>query len=172
MGWFSSACSWVSDTVSSVCSAAASVLSSVASVASGVLSLAKVLPILPPQVEAFLLAVKVIDIVCKALGILDADENTEDLGDRAMQAEEAGIKPENFETYQEYKATIDAFELDPEKSEKYKPEEKVAAGLGVEFWALEDKFGKGAGDLLTHMVKDGVDGRLLRMLSIGRSGRG
>ncbi len=75
-----------------------------------------------------------------------------------MQAEEAGIKPENFETYQEYKATIDAFELDPEKSEKYKPEEKVAAGLGVEFWALEDKFGKGAGDLLTHMVKDGVDG--------------
>ncbi len=66
MGWFSSACSWVSDTVSSVCSAAASVLSSVASVASGVLSLAKVLPILPPQVEAFLLAVKVIDIVCKA----------------------------------------------------------------------------------------------------------
>ena len=158
MGWFSSACSWVSDTVSSVCSAAASVLSSVASVASGVLSLAKVLPILPPQIEVFLKVVAAIDAVCKVLGILDADENTEDLGDRAMQAEEEGIKPENFETYKEYKATIDAFELDPEKSEKYKPEEKVAAGLGVEFWALEDKFGKGAGDLLTHMVKDGVDG--------------
>lgn len=151
MGWLSDACSWVSDAVSSV-------FSSVASVASGVLALAKVLPILPPQVEAFLLAVKVIDVVCKALGILDADDSTEDLGDRVLQAEEAGIKPENFETYQEYKAAIDSFELDPEKSDKYKPEEKVAAGLGVEFWALEDKFGKGAGDLLTHMVKDGVEG--------------
>lgn len=158
MGWFSSACSWVSDTVSSVCSAAASVLSSVASVASGVLSLAKVLPILPPQIEVFLKVVAAIDAVCKVLGILDADENTEDLGDRAMQAEEAGIKPENFETYKDYKAAIDAFELDPEKSKTYKTEEKVAAGLGVEFWALEDKFGKGAGDLLTHMVKDGVEG--------------
>lgn len=158
MGFWSSVGSAISSACSAVYSAASSVLSSVASVASGVLSLAKVLPILPPQVEAFLKVVAAIDAVCKVLGILETDESTEDLGDRAMQAEEAGIKPENFETYQEYKAAIDAFELDPEKSEKYTPEEKVAAGLGVEFWALEDKFGKGAGDLLTHMVKDGVEG--------------
>ncbi|MBK6757521.1 MAG: hypothetical protein IPG70_07835 [Moraxellaceae bacterium] len=157
MGFFSDVCSAVGSFVSGVCSAAVSVFNGVASVATGVLSLAKVLP-LPPQVEAFLLVVKVIDIVCKALGILDADDSTEDLGDRALQAEEAGIKPENFETYQEYKAAIDNFQLDPEKSAKYKTEEKMAAGLGVEFWALEDKFGQGAGDLLTHMVKDGVEG--------------
>lgn len=158
MGWVSSICSAVSSCVSAVCSAASSVLSSVASVASGVLSLAKVLPVFPPQVEAFLLVVKVIDSVCKALGIIEADEDTEELGDRALQADEAGIKPENFATYQEYVTAIRNFELNPEKSEKYKPEEKIAAGLGVEYWALEEKFGKGSGDLLTHMVRDGIDG--------------
>lgn len=162
MGLWDSVCSAVSSCVSAVCSAASSVLSSIASVAGGVLSLAKVLPILPPQVEAFLLVVKVIDAVCKALGILGKDESTEDLGDRAMQADEAGIKPEKYTTYQEYKADIDNFKLDPEKTAENKSEAKLAAtmaaGLGVEFWAMEEKFGKGAGDLLTHVVKDGVAG--------------
>ena len=92
MGFWSSLGSAVSSCVSAVCSAASSVLSSIASVAGGVLSLAKALPILPPQVEAFLLVVKVIDTVCKALGILGKDESTEDLGDRAMQAEERARK--------------------------------------------------------------------------------
>ena len=157
MGLFSSICSAVSSAFSSACSALSSVFSGVASMASGVLSLARVLP-LPPQIEAFFLAVKLIDVVCKALGIIETDESTEEMGDRALQAEEAGIRPEDYPTYKEYVAAIRNFELDPEKTEKYKPEEKMAAGLSVEYWGLEERFGTGAGDLLTHMVKDSYQG--------------
>ena len=131
MGWLSSAWDSVCSFTSGVCSVAKDVFVGVASVASGVLSLARVLP-LPPQIEAFFLAVQVIDIVCKALGLLEADETNEDFGGRVLQAEETGIHPEEYPTYLEYVAAIRNVELDPEKSAKYKPEEKMAAGLGAE----------------------------------------
>ncbi|MBP9726611.1 MAG: hypothetical protein KBD83_03995 [Gammaproteobacteria bacterium] len=156
MGWLSSAWDSVCSFTSGVCSVAKDVFVGVASVASGVLSLARVLP-LPPQIEAFFLAVQVIDIVCKALGLLEADETNEDFGGRVLQAEETGIHPEEYPTYLEYVAAIRNVELDPEKSAKYKPEEKMAAGLGVQYWGLEERVGAGTGELLTMIVKDGYN---------------
>lgn len=66
----------------------------------------------------------------KTLGIVKTDD-VEDLGDKALQAEDEGIKPENYDTYEEYAKTIDAFEINPEKSKQYSPEEKIAKGMDI-----------------------------------------
>ena len=68
---------------------------------------------------------KLLQAVGKALGLIKEEEKPEDLGDKALQAEEQGITPDKFKTYEEYANRIQNFELDPEKSKKYTPEEKM-----------------------------------------------
>ncbi len=68
---------------------------------------------------------KLLQAVGKALGLIKDEEKPEDLGDKALQAEEQGITPDKFKTYEEYANRIQNFELDPEKSKKYTPEEKM-----------------------------------------------
>lgn len=68
---------------------------------------------------------KLLQAVGKALGLIKEEEKPEDLGDKALQAEEQGITPDKFKTYEEYANRIQNFELDSEKSKKYTPEEKM-----------------------------------------------
>lgn len=98
--------------------------------------------------------IKVVDTIGRALGIWGEKETTDEMGDRALQAQEAGIRPEDYKTYEAYLKEIRGLELKPEKSKKYTAAEKVMAGMGVCYWGLDGKYGKGSGDLLTHIVKD------------------
>lgn len=153
----SGACSAIGSAFSSACSAIggafSAVFSSVAKVCSGVVSLAKVLP-LPGMLGVVVKAVTVLDAVFKVLGLLKPDEKTEELGDRVVQAHEAGIRPERFDSYDEYMQEIRAFELDPEKSEKITQLQKITSGLAVQTWGVEEKFGEGAGELVPVILKD------------------
>ena len=93
------------------------------------------------------LAVSAIDIgihVCKALGIIKKDMPPEELGERALQAQEKGIKPENYEgRYNEYLREIETIDLEPEA--RYSPEEKNEAAAQVMSWALVEHYGKDSG---------------------------
>ena len=93
------------------------------------------------------LAVSAIDIgihVCKALGIIKKDMPPEELGERALQAQEKGIKPENYEgRYNEYLREIETIDLEPEA--RYSPEEKNEAAAQVMSWALVERYGKDSG---------------------------
>lgn len=62
------------------------------------------------------LAIEVLSVV---LGLLDKDEKLEDMGDKAIQAKEAGINPEDFATYKEYAEAIKNFEVDPKNPKNY-----------------------------------------------------
>jgi hypothetical protein len=113
--------------------------------------------------------------VLKILGVFEEDDDVEDMGDRAIQAGEAGIKPENFDTYDEYMAEIRNFKLDPERSADLSSVEKLAAGLGIGAVGLEKKFDAPEGsmgvlwllaasnpafftaDRLVHLVKSGAN---------------
>ena len=84
--------------------------------------------------------------ICRNLGILKPDTEPEDLGDRALQAKEAGINPEDYDgRFEEYRDKIENFEIDPEKSNTYKTEQKIAAAGEVAGWALMDYYGKESG---------------------------
>lgn len=120
-------CSLVSSAVSVVSSIGSAFSSFAASVGSIVMSAINVVS-------------TVIQAVGVALGIIRPNENMEDLGDKALQAADAGIHPENFSKYDEYLAEIRAFEVNPDKSKSYTAEEKMLAGVGVTCKGIEEKF--------------------------------
>lgn len=131
MGWFSSACSFVSSAFSAACSAVSSIGSALSSFAVSVGSVV---------LSAISTVANIIQAVGTALGVLKPHENMEDLGDRALQAADAGIRPENFSKYDEYLAEIRAFNVNPDKSKSYTTEEKLLAGVGITCKGIEEKF--------------------------------
>ena len=158
MGWFSDACSAVSSAFSSVCSAVSSACSSVLSGISNVLnsssgSFITALALALPISGALAKAITAIDVISKILGMLEPNETTEEIGDRAIQAQEAGISPENYATYQEYSAAIKSFELDPKRSAEISDLDKKLAGIATQAWAYEEKFGVDGVGLLTKTVE-------------------
>lgn len=81
-----------------------------------------------------------VQALCKVLGIGQPEENVEDLGNRALQAEDAGITPEAYERYADYVDAIKNFKLDPEKSKEIDPEAKALKGLELNIIALQEKY--------------------------------
>lgn len=136
MGWFSSACSFISSACSVVCSAACSVvrgvgsaLSSFASAAVGLvgslatkaanfvglittLPLGPLGPILGPILQDVMIrfVVKAIEYIAKKLGIIKEQEKVEEVGYRVeeAQAHEDWKKQEEFKTFEEYYAYLKA----------------------------------------------------------------
>lgn len=82
--------------------------------------------------------------IAKALGLIESEEKVEDLGDKAIQAEEHGIKPEDFSTYSEYVKSVEDFETDSERSKEISEDEKALKSIeltsGVTIEHFGDKF--------------------------------
>lgn len=85
--------------------------------------------------------VNIIIGIVKGLGIVQPEENATDLGDKALQAEEAGIKPENYDSYEEYLKAVEKFETNPERSAEIKEEEKLQKGAEVMTATLIERYG-------------------------------
>ncbi len=138
MGFWSSVGSAISSGFSAVCSAVSSIGSAAVSFARECLP--KVGTILTTLGGSLGMVANVVVAVCQILSILRQDESAEDLGDRALQAAENGIRPENFDRYDDYLDSIRKFEINPEKSAQYSPDTKAAAGMQVAISSLEDRF--------------------------------
>ena len=125
--------------IASVCSAVVSAVSSIGPAASAFCT--SVLPKIVPALETIGSVIRgVANTVLQILGIFKPDEDVEDMGDRAIQAGEAGIKPDKFDNLEEYMDEIRNFKLDPEKSAQMSGVEKIAAGLAIGATGLEKKF--------------------------------
>ena len=83
---------------------------------------------------------KLVRAIGKALGLIKEDEKPEDLGDKALQAEEQGITPDKFKSYEEYANRIQNFELDPEKSKNYSTEDKMKKAMEVYSKLIAEKY--------------------------------
>ena len=98
---------------------------------------------------------KVLVSIAKALGLIeDKSIETEELGDKVLQAEMEGIKPENYNTYKEYMKAIEEFELDPEKSKKWTETEKIEKGIEITSELLVETYGEDIEDILVEVVKN------------------
>lgn len=82
----------------------------------------------------------ILTVIGKALGLIKPETQVDELGDKALQAEEAGITPDKFETYSAYVKAIDGFQLDPEKSKQISLEQKVEKGIEVTVGVAKEKF--------------------------------
>jgi len=95
-------------------------------------------PIIEIGLEVLKAVVSAIEAFAKELGIIEEDDNPEDLGDRALQSD---MQPEEFDEYPEYLSYIKSFDLDPEKTLAFSEEEKLAAGALVIEKGIEDRTG-------------------------------
>ena len=78
----------------------------------------------------------VIQKIGQALGLVEEDEKCEDLGARALNAEEAGVLPENFASFDEYLEEIKKFP--PETSRPM--EERLSKGAELIMGAITEKY--------------------------------
>lgn len=76
----------------------------------------------------------------KQLGLINKGTDAEDLGDKALQAEEQGISPENYDSFEEFVNSLDDFEKDPLKTEKYSEEDKLKKGVEVATSLIAEKY--------------------------------
>ena len=154
-GAFSAACSAVGGAISSafgsVSSAFNSVVSNLGSVLSTASTILSALSVAMPQIAKI---AAIIDIALTILGLQDQNENVEEIGEKVLQGYELDIKPADFSTYDEYITTIRNIKLDPEKSDKFNLGEKLAAGITVQAWGMEEKYGQGSSDFLVHILDD------------------
>ena len=167
MGFFSSAWSVVSSVGGAIASGISTACSVVAGIGGAAIGFAreclpKVGSILATVGGSLGMVANVVVALCQIFSTLRQDEKAEDLGDRALQAAENGIRPENFDHYQDYLERIRSFEINPEKSAQYSPDTKAAAGMQVAISSLEDHFKTPVGALyglpiLVAMSYSGVD---------------
>jgi hypothetical protein len=125
---------WLSETFSSV----SSVVSSIGGAIGAAVS--RISPMLGMGIEVVRAVSNVAQFILAAFGYIKPDDKMDDIGDRVLQAGEAGIKPDNFEKFEEYVEAIRNFELDPEKSKKLAEQDKLSASLGFATIALEDRY--------------------------------
>ena len=105
------------------------VVGAVGAIAATAASVVQTLTVVGLAVEGLKTLGSVIIGILKALGIVKQERTVDELGDKAIQAEEADIRPENYDTYEEYVRAVEAYETDPEKSKQISEEDKVKKGV-------------------------------------------
>ena len=117
---------------------------------------------------------KMLEGFFKALGLLEEKDDIEDLGDRALQAEEAGeLDPELFDSYEAYMNKVREFEIDEERSKEITPEKKMEKGIELMTQLAVAHYGEETGAGLLTMAaehKDYFSGSE-RLTEIGRSAK-
>ena len=113
---------FISSLGSTIMSGVSSAISAIGSAISTTVS--RALEVIVSAAETVL---PIIAKIAEALGIISPQEDPVEIGDRALQAADMGIKPEDYASHMEYMDALRNFDLDPEKSKKYTPEEKAAA---------------------------------------------
>ena len=82
----------------------------------------------------------IVTAVSKVLGLTQTD-NPEELGQKALQAEEQNIRPEDFKSYAEYVKEVESLDLDPARVSKWSKEQKEAKALEVSASVFTEQFG-------------------------------
>ena len=106
-------------------------------------------PIVSLTIDVLKALAKAIEAFAKEMGIIEADENIEELGDKALQCD---MQPEDFDEFDEYLDYVRKVELDPEKSESFSEVEKLAAGSLILTNGIEEKAGIKMGDFLLNIA--------------------
>lgn len=130
------------------------VLPIIVSIATAALKVVTAVASMRLSIEKLMLVSNILVSIAKLLGLLDNPEiEAEELGDKALQAEEEGIKPENYDTYDEYVKAIEEFEIDPEKSKEWSSSEKALKGIELSSALIIEKYGPDVQSLLLEVAR-------------------
>ena len=102
------------------------------------LSVTKVLGIASLALDVIKTIANVCSSIAKALGVCKENENIEDVGERALQAEEkTGKTLKDYPSFEEYQKAINSFEIDPKIN--HTEVEKYTRGIDEIFRAIKVK---------------------------------
>lgn len=120
----------------------AGIVGAVSAVLSVAASITKALGVVGLAVEGLKVIGAAIMSIAKALGIIKPEREIDELGDRALQAEEKGMKPEGYDSYEAWVKDIekDDWGYDPEKNKDMPVEDKIMKGLEVSSGVVVEKF--------------------------------
>ncbi|MEB9458425.1 hypothetical protein [Bacillus anthracis] len=126
-------------------------IASISSIASTALSIANSVSLIVSAIEV---VTSVIMSVCKELGLIENQNiESEQLGEKALAAEQVGIVPEKFERYEDYVKDIEKFEADKMKLNDWTKEEKEQRGMELTIGLLLEKFGSVVVEVINEVAK-------------------
>ena len=103
-------------------------------------TLPALIPYIEKGLEVMQLIAKVAEGVATVLDIFNPSDNIEDMGDRALQAAEQGIKPDQFDEFSNYLIALRGLDdFNPNKNSD-KTMEKIVAGLAIAGAGIDQKF--------------------------------
>ena len=92
---------------------------------------------------------KAFEAFFKELGLIEKNENIEEIGDRALQAEQDELNPikiENFDSHEKYLKAIKEYEIDAEKSALTPTDDKLHKALEILLGLAIEHYGKPMSD--------------------------
>ena len=109
---------------------------------SGAVAVSKALAVVGMAIQGLKVLGNAIVSIAKALGIIKPERDIQDIGDRALQAEEKGMTPDKYPTYEAWMKAIeeDDWGYDPEKNKDLDPEKKILKGIEVTAAVTMEKF--------------------------------
>lgn len=117
-------------------------------IATAIAPVVQALAVAKLAIDAIKVIAKAVMGLAKALGLVPENTKPEDLGDKAIQAEQAGIIPEKYDSYASYMKAVQEFKVDPEKSKQISAEEKYAKCAEIASALMTEKFGEGMGEFI------------------------
>lgn len=117
-------------------------LGAVGSIVAGGLKVAMTLDVVKLTVGLLKVVGDAIACIAKSLGIISPERNVDEIGDRALQAEDQGMTPDNFDSYEAWVRAIekDDWGYDPEKNADVPLEKKISKGVEVSSAVAIEKF--------------------------------
>lgn len=118
------------------------ILGAIGAITAAAVSVTKALAVVGLAVEGLKVIGNAIASIAKELGIIKPDRDIEEFGDRALQAEEKGITPDKYSSFEEWVKNIekDDWGYDPEKNKDMPPEKKILKGVEVASAVVLEKF--------------------------------
>ena len=109
------------------------ILGAIGAITAAAVSVTKALAVVGLAVEGLKVIGNAIASIAKELGIIKPDRDIEEFGDRALQAEEKGITPDKYSSFEEWVKDIekDDWGYDPERNKDMPPEKKILKGVEV-----------------------------------------
>lgn len=109
---------------------------------SGAVAVSKALAVVGMAIQGLKVIGNAIASIAKVLGIIKPERDIQDIGDRALQAEEKGMTPDKYSTYETWLRAIeeDDWGYDPEKNKDMDSEKKILKGIEVTTAVTMERF--------------------------------
>lgn len=118
------------------------ILGAIGAIVAAAVTVSKALAVVGLAVQGLRVIGNAIASIAKALGIIKPERDIEEIGDRALQAEEKGMTPDKYSSYEAWVNDIekDDWGYDPEKNKDMDVEKKVLKGVEVSTAVTIERF--------------------------------